>query len=190
MERTMSWLWEAFSGCEHLSIIFEVSCQLKVCHIWKIPSSQTMRCIALDEGFSALLRTQFPSPTSLTRACCHLVDSHRLVPPHSSATRWSVTKEFWIPTFLGVQQLRFSKSQKVTGPELPWNWGGFYQLLSVAWEIPGYRFSSVIMKYYRKILPCQHNLHHLRGFYHSCSHLLHWNTSGGNSSYTTCILLV
>lgn len=109
----------------------------------------------------------------------------------ANATRWSVRKEFWIPTFfLGVQQLRFSKSQKVTGPEWPWNWGGFHQLLSVSWEIPGYRFSSVIMKHYRKILQCQHNLSHLRGFCHSYRHLLHWGISGGNRSYTTCILLV
>lgn len=92
--------------------------------------------------------------------------------------------------FLSVQQLRFSKSQKITGLELPWNWGGFHQLLSVSWEIPGYRFPSVILKHYRKILPCQHNLHLLRSFYHSCRHVLHWDISGGNTCYTTCILLV
>lgn len=84
MERTRSWLWRAFTSCEHLSITFNMSCHLKLCHIWKIHSSQTVRWkAALNEGFSALLRSQFPSPTSLTRACCHLVDSHRLVPLHS-----------------------------------------------------------------------------------------------------------
>lgn len=54
-------------------------------HLRNPQSSQTMRWkVALNEGFWALLRTRFPSPTSLTRACCHLVDSHRLAPPQST----------------------------------------------------------------------------------------------------------
>lgn len=163
-----------------------MSCQFKACHIWKIrrvPKQWDEELLSMRGSQPWEGLTRFPSPTSLTRACCHLVDSLRLVPPHSNATRWSVKKEFQIPPFLGVQQLRFSKSQKVTGPELPWNWGRLHQLLSVSRVISGHRFSSVIMKHYRKRLPGQHNLHHLRGFCHSCRHLLHWDISGGNRSY-------
>lgn len=169
-----------------------MSCQLKVCHIWKIHRVPKQ----WDEK---LLSMRGSEPVKDRVSQSHQSDKGLLpssgFPSTGPSTQQmpldgSVKKEFWIPTFLGVQQLSFSKAQKVTSPELCWNWGAFHQLLSVSREISGYRFSSVKMKHYGKRLLCQQNLHHLRGFYHSCRYLLHWDISGGNRSYWAWILLV
>ena len=85
VKRTLSWLWKAFSSSEHLSIIFKMSCQLVVCHIWKIQgvSKKMTWKVALNEKFaqsSSLYHEhncfEFMPVTStgLTRTCCHLVD--------------------------------------------------------------------------------------------------------------------
>lgn len=120
VERTMSWLWEAFKQLWTSEHYFWNELSVKsLPHLKNPQSSQTMRWkVALNEGFSALLRTQFPSATSLARACCHLVDSHWLSLRTANAARWSVKKGFWIPTFFKCPAAQIFKVSKNYRPRI------------------------------------------------------------------------
>lgn len=85
MAGTVSWLWQAFSSSEHLSMVFKMSCQLIACHICKIQkvSKKMTGKVALNEKFAQSSSLCYKhncsvfmpvTSTSPTRTCCHLVD--------------------------------------------------------------------------------------------------------------------
>lgn len=153
VERTTSWLGKAFSSSEHLSIIFKVSCQFIVCHIWIIQSCQKKKMpwkVALNEQFAELIPVLWAVVLHSCRTCCHLVDSN---PPKASGP-WTQhipldgagrnNPEFTLFQVSSSSDFQISQSYK---PRITVKFKRIFpQLLPVSSEIPGYRFPSTTLK--------------------------------------------